>query len=251
MMQWDAHVAACVDSMSGTLEGWGRTRQVLALALYVGETVRRSKGTAGDWDPDTDMHMIGKVMAMVEYGVPRAGIKGHTIRVVSPQASATGATHQGVTDLVQNGHTWWAVEPKGDRRAVLVYTAALLKRVEHPLIRWVREAEGVGVGTEEKVHAGAILRALESEMDRNAEKGDANDIKQQIRIALEWVAGRKEGNQPIWTVPPGTEEEARKEALGRARRLMEEAKHRPSGAKEKRERGRQRTWRGLRRGRGG
>ena len=44
-MQWDAQVAACVDSTSRTVEVWWPTRQVLALALYVGETVRRSRGT--------------------------------------------------------------------------------------------------------------------------------------------------------------------------------------------------------------
>ena len=36
-----------------------------------------------------------------------------SIQVVSPQASATGAADQGVTDLVQVGHTWWVVEPRG------------------------------------------------------------------------------------------------------------------------------------------
>ena len=45
-MQRDAQVAACVDSESRTVEIWGPTRQVLALALYVGETVRRSRGMA-------------------------------------------------------------------------------------------------------------------------------------------------------------------------------------------------------------
>ena len=45
-MQRDAQVAACVDSMSRTVEVWGPTRQVLAMALYVGETVRRSRGMA-------------------------------------------------------------------------------------------------------------------------------------------------------------------------------------------------------------
>ena len=36
--------------------------------------------------------------------------KGHTVQVVSAQASATGAADQGVTALVQDGHTWWVVE---------------------------------------------------------------------------------------------------------------------------------------------
>ena len=35
-MQRDAQVAACVDITSRTVEVWGPTRQVLALALYVG-----------------------------------------------------------------------------------------------------------------------------------------------------------------------------------------------------------------------
>ena len=35
-MQRDAQVAACVESTSGTVEVWGPTGQVLALALYVG-----------------------------------------------------------------------------------------------------------------------------------------------------------------------------------------------------------------------
>ena len=40
-------------------------------------------------------------MAMVDYDVAAMRrAKGHTVRVVSPQASATGAADQGVTDLV-------------------------------------------------------------------------------------------------------------------------------------------------------
>ena len=110
-MQRDAQVAACVDSTSRTVEVWGPTRQVLALALYVGETVRCSTGMAGEWDPDTEMHRVRKVMAMVDYdGAAMGRAKGHTIQVVSPQASATGAADQGITDLVQDGHTWWVLE---------------------------------------------------------------------------------------------------------------------------------------------
>ena len=135
-MQQDAQVAARVDSTSRTAEVWGPTRHVLAMALYIGETVRRSRGMAGEWDPDTEMHRMRKVMTMVDYD-EAAGrrAKGHTIQVVSPQASATGAADQGVTDLVQDGHTWWVLEPRGDRRQAVVYTAAPLKRVEHPLMR--------------------------------------------------------------------------------------------------------------------
>ena len=94
-MQRDARVAACVDSTSRTVEVWGPTRQVLAVALYVGETVHRSRGMAGEWDPDTEMHRVRKVMAMVVYDRAMGRTKGHTVQVVSPQASATGAADQG------------------------------------------------------------------------------------------------------------------------------------------------------------
>ena len=57
-MQRDAQVAACVDSTSRTVEVWGPRRQVLALPLCVWETVRRSRGMAGEWDPDTKMHRV-------------------------------------------------------------------------------------------------------------------------------------------------------------------------------------------------
>ena len=169
-MQQDAQVAACVDSTNRTVEVWGPTRQVLAMALYVGETVRRSRGMAGEWDPDTEMHRMRKVMTMIDYD-EAAGrrAKGHTIQVVSPQASATGAADQGVTDLVQDGHTWWVVEPRGDRRQAVVYTAAPLKRVEHPLMRWVGEVKEVRVERTEELREMAVLRALESQMDRCAE----------------------------------------------------------------------------------
>ena len=87
-----------------------------------------------------------KVMAMVDYdGTAGRRAKGHTIQVVSPQTSATGAADQGVTDLVQDGHTWWVMEPRGDRCQAVVYTAAPLKRVERPLMRWVGEVEEVRV----------------------------------------------------------------------------------------------------------
>ena len=76
-------------------------------------------------------------MTMVEYGGARGRTKRRTIQVASPQASATQATDQGVTDLVQDGLRWFVVESRGDRRAAIVYTAAPLKRVEHLLMRWV------------------------------------------------------------------------------------------------------------------
>ena len=66
-MQRDAQVAACVDTTSRMVEVWGLTRQLLAMALYVGETVRRSRGMARKWDPDTEMHWVRNVMAMVDY----------------------------------------------------------------------------------------------------------------------------------------------------------------------------------------
>ena len=84
------------------------------------------------------MHRVRKVMAMVDYdGAAMRRAKGHTVQVVSSQASATGAADHRGTDLVHNGHTWWVVEPRGDRRKVVVYTTAPLKRVEQPLMRWV------------------------------------------------------------------------------------------------------------------
>ena len=47
-MQRNAQVASCVGSTSRTVEVWGPKSQVLAMALYVGETVRRSRGMAGE-----------------------------------------------------------------------------------------------------------------------------------------------------------------------------------------------------------
>ena len=238
-MQRDAQVAACVDSTSRTVEVWGPTRQVLAMALYVGETVRRSRGMAGEWDPDTEMHRMRKVMTMVDYD-EAAGrrAKGHTIQVVSPQASATGAADQGVTDLVQDGHTWWVVEPRGDRRQAVVYTAAPLKRVEQALMRWVGEVEEVRVERTEEVREMAVLRALESQMDRCAEAEEAEEIREQIRLALEWVASSRGGEQPRWIVAPGTEDGHR-----RSHWREREGSRRGPGSKARR-------WKTIRGGRG-
>ena len=84
-MQRDAQVAACVDSTRGRVELWGPKRQVLPLALYVGETVRRSRGMAGEWDPDTEIHRVRNVIATVDYDGAAVGrAKGHTIQVLSP-----------------------------------------------------------------------------------------------------------------------------------------------------------------------
>ena len=72
-MQRDARVAACVDSTTRTVEMWGPTRQVLAMALYVWETVRRSRGMAGECDPDTEMYRMRKVLTMVDYDEAAGG----------------------------------------------------------------------------------------------------------------------------------------------------------------------------------
>ena len=251
-MQRYAQVAACVDSTSRAVGMWGSTRQVLAMALYVGETVRRSRGMVREWDPDTEMHRMRKVMAMVDSdGAAGRRAKGHTIQVVSPQASATGAADQGFTDLVQGGHTWWVVEPRGDGRQAVVYTAAPLKRVEHQLMRWVGEVEEVRVERTEEVREKAVLRALESQMDRCAEAEEAEDIREQIRLAFEWVASSRRGEQPRWIVAPGTEEEHRKEALERVRRLTEGARKQGLEVEDDQEGERPSRWRGMRRGRGG
>ena len=249
-MQRDAQVPACVDSTSRTVEVWGPTRQHLPLVLYVGE--RRNRGMAGEWDPDTEMHPVRKVMAMVDYdGAALGRAKGHTIQVVSPQATATGAADQGVTDLVQDGHTWWVVEPRGDRRKAVVYTAALLKRVEHPLMRWVGELEEVRVKRAEKIPERAVLGPLEWQMDRCAEAEELEDIREQIRLAMERVASSKGREQLRWMVPPGMEKEHRTEPLARARRLVEREKKQCLEVEEDPEGARPSKWRGLRRGRGG
>ena len=39
----------------------------------------------------------------------------------------------------------------------------------------------------EEIHTRAIPRALESQMGRGAEAEEAEDIKEQIWLALEWV----------------------------------------------------------------
>ena len=58
---------------------------------------------------------------MVDYdGAAMGRAKAHTVQLVSPQASVTGAADQGVTDLVQDGHTWWVMEARGDRRKAVV-----------------------------------------------------------------------------------------------------------------------------------
>ena len=198
-----------------------------------------------------EMHRVRNVMGMVVYSGAIGGTKGHTVLVVSPQASATGAAGQGVTDLVQDGHTLWVVEPRGDRRRAVMYTAAPSERVEHPLMRWVGEAEEVRVERAEEIHTRAILRALESQMGRCAEDEEADDIKEQIQLALNWVDSSSEENEPRWILLPGAEEVTRREALARARRLVEEMRKQCLEVEDDPEGERLRKWRGLRRGRRG
>ena len=250
-MQQDAQVAVCVDSTSRTVEVSGLTRHVLAPALYVEEMVRSSRGTARDWDPNTKMHLVRKVLAMEDYGGARGSIKGHTIQVVTPQASATAAADQEVTDLAQDGLTWWVPETRGGRRTAVVYTRAPFERVERRLMRWVGEAEEVGLGRTEEMRTTAILRALESQMGRGTAAEEAEDIKEQIRLALEWPNGCKEGEQLRWMVSRGTEEGARQESLARARKPVEDAQKQGAEMEEDPEGGRQDRWRGFRRGMGG
>ena len=152
---------------------------------------------------------------------------------------------------MQDGHTGRVVEPRGNRRQAVVYTAAPLKRVEHPLMRLVGEVEEVRVERAEEVHEKAVLRALVSQLDRCTEAEEVEDIREQIRLALEWVANSKGGEQPRWIVPPGTEEEHRKEALERAIRLLEGARKQCLEVEEDPEGERPSKWRGMRRGRGG
>ena len=142
------------------------------------------------------------------------------------------------------------VDPKGDRRQAVVYTAAPLKRVEHPLMRWVGEVEEVRVERTEEVREMAVLRALESQMDRCAEAEEAEDIREQIRLALEWVASSRGGEEPRWIVAPGTEDGHRKEALERARRLTEGARKQGLEVEDDQGGGRPGRWRGMRSGRG-
>ena len=118
-------------------------------------------------------------------------------------------------------------------------------------MRWVGEVEEVRVERREEVRERAVLRALESQMDRCAEAEEAEDIREQIRLELEWVAKNRGGEQPRWIVAPSTEEEHRKEALERARRLTEGARKQGLEVEDDPQKGRPSRWRGMRRGRGG
>ena len=73
---------------------------------------------------------------------------------------------------------------QGVRHTAFVYTAATLKRVEHPVMRWVGKAEEVRVERAEVKHTRAILRALKSQMGKYAESEEAEDMKEQIWLAL-------------------------------------------------------------------
>ena len=130
-----------------------------------------------------------------------------------------------------------------------MYTAAPLRRVEHPLTRCVGKVEEPQVEGAEGVHERAVLRALESQMGRCPEAEEMEDIKEQIRLAIEWVTNSRIREQPRLIVPPGTEEEHRKETW--ARRLVERARKQCREVEEDPETVRPSKWRGLRRGRGG
>ena len=97
----------------------------------------------------------------------------------------------------------------------------------------------------------AVLRALESQMDRCAEAEEAEDIREQIRLALEWVASSRGGEQPRWLVAPRTEDGHRKEESERARRLTEGARKQGLEVEDNQGGERPSRWRGMRRGRGG
>ena len=107
-------------------------------------------------------------------------------------------------------------------------------------MRWVGEAEEVRVERADEIHTRAILRALESQMGRGAETEEAENIKEQIRLALEWVDSSKDGNQLRRIVPPRAEEGTRRKALATAGKLVEEVRKQGPGMKDDPEGGRQR-----------
>ena len=92
---------------------------------------------------------------------------------------------------------------------------------------------------------------MESQKDRCAEAEEAEDIREQIWLALEWVARSRGGEQLRWIVAPGTEEGHRKEVLERARRLTEGAVKQGLEVEDDQGEERPSRWRGMRRGRGG
>ena len=88
-------------------------------------------------------------------------------------------------------------------------------------------------------------------MGRCAEAEEAGDIKEQIRLALEWVNSSRERDQPRSILPPSAEEGTRREALARGRRLVEEVRKQCPEEEEDPEGGRQSKLKGLLSGRGG
>ena len=118
-------------------------------------------------------------------------------------------------------------------------------------MRWVGKVEEVRVERTEEVREKAVLRALESQMDRYAEAEEAEDIREQIRLALEWVASSRGGEQPRSIVAPETEDGHRKEALERARRLRKGARKPGQEVEDGQGGERPSRCRGMRRGGGG
>ena len=136
--------------------------------------------------------------------------------------------------MVQDGLKWLVVEPRGERHTAVVYTAALLERVEQPLMRWVGGAEEVRVERAEEIPRRAILRALQLQMGRCAEAEEVEDIKEQICLALEWVDSSRDGNQPRWIVPPAAVEGTRREAPGKGEEARGgSAEARPGGGQRR------------------
>ena len=114
-------------------------------------------------------------------------------------------------------------------------------------MRWVGEVEEVEVERREELRKKAVLRALESPMNRCAEAEEVEDIREQIRLALEWVASSRGGERLRWIVTPSTEGEHRKEALQRAGRLTEGARKQCLEVEDDPEGERPSRWRGMRR----
>ena len=70
-------------------------RQVLALALYVAQTLRQNRETAEERNPDTEMHRVRNLMLIVDYGVARGGIRGSSTQQV------TCCLHASIMDIAQ------------------------------------------------------------------------------------------------------------------------------------------------------
>ena len=170
---------------------------------------------------------------------------------MSPQASATGAADQGVTDLVRDGHTWWVVEPRGNRRQEVVYTAAPLKRVEHPLMRWVGEVEEVRMKERRRYTRRPFYGRWSRKWIGVRRQRKWRTSGNGSGWLWGWWPTAKGGEQQRWIVPARREEEHRKEAFERARRLLEGERKQCLEVEEDPKGERPSKWRGLRRGRGG